>query len=61
MPTCQAYKTQRRWGGLKSFNDTDAILNEAVLQFTLNKTLTYYKCVIRRMIRFITPRVSFSP
>lgn len=45
----------------KSFNDTDAILNEAVLQFTLNRTLTYYKCVIRRTIRFITPRVSFSP
>lgn len=45
----------------KSFNDTDAILNEAVLQFTLNRTLTYYKCVIRRTIRFITRRVSFSP
>lgn len=47
-----------RRGG-KSFNDTDAILNEAVLQFTLNRTLTYYKCVIRRTIRFITRRVSF--
>lgn len=44
----------------KSFNDTDATLNEAVLQFTLNRTLTYYKCVIRT-IRFITPRVSFLP
>lgn len=35
---CQACKTQGG-GGMKSFNDTDAILNEAVLQFTLNKTL----------------------
>lgn len=48
-------------GGEGSFNGTDAILNEAVLQFTLNGTITYYKCVIRRTIRFITQRVSFAP
>lgn len=59
LPQSQTSKSPGK--GKKSFNDTDAILNEAVLQFTLTRTLTYYKCVIRRTIRFITRRVSFAP
>lgn len=39
--------------------DTDAAIKEAVLQFTLNRMLTYYKRVIRRTIRFMVLRGSY--